>query len=62
MANYFVVVAPDRPKIYVENGNSVGGDRREDHQRGSRNLIVIDEGTPTVTLVCLVVGGKFVLI
>lgn len=53
----FVTVAPGRPKIYFEQKNKVEEDRPENYQQDSQN-IVIDEGSPTVTLVCIVNGGK----
>ncbi|XP_022178469.1 uncharacterized protein LOC111039313 [Myzus persicae] len=57
LVNLTVIVAPDRPTIYFEYGNSIGGDRPENYQHNSGNVIVVDEGSPTVTLVCRVVGG-----
>jgi len=60
MFNYVlcITVAPERPTIYFEYGNSIGADRPENYQQNSGNVIVVDEGSPTVTLVCRVVGGK----
>ncbi|XP_025414233.1 uncharacterized protein LOC112686242 [Sipha flava] len=56
LVNLTVIVAPGRPKIYFEQKNTVEGNSPENYQRDSEN-IVIDEGTPTVTLVCIVNGG-----
>uniref|UniRef100_A0A2S2PHW8 Ig-like domain-containing protein n=1 Tax=Schizaphis graminum TaxID=13262 RepID=A0A2S2PHW8_SCHGA len=59
LVNLTVIVAPERPTIYFEygNGNSIGGDRPENYQQNPGNVIVVDEASPTVTLVCRVVGG-----
>ncbi|XP_029341821.1 uncharacterized protein LOC100167149 isoform X2 [Acyrthosiphon pisum] len=57
LVNLTVIVAPERPTIYFEYGNSIGGDRPENYQQNSGNVIVVDEGSLTVTLVCRVVGG-----
>jgi len=53
-----IIVAPERPTINFEYGNSIGGDRPENYQQKSGNVIVVDEASPTVTLVCRVVGGE----
>jgi len=55
------VVAPDRPKIYAEYKNDVGGDRQENYPQVPENIIAIDEGTQTLTLVCRVIGGKIIV-
>lgn len=59
-----ITVAPDRPKIYIDRGNGIGEgagdtDRPENYQQDSGNVIVVDEGSPAVTLVCSVNGGKY---
>jgi len=54
----YIIVAPERPTIHLEYGNSIGGDRPENYQQKSGNVIVVDEASPTVTLVCRVVGGE----
>ncbi|XP_025191738.1 uncharacterized protein LOC112591991 [Melanaphis sacchari] len=57
LINLTVIIAPERPTIYFEYGNSIGGDRPENYRQNSGNVIVVDEASPTVTLVCRVVGG-----
>lgn len=55
---YLITVAPDRPKIYFQDGNVFGRERQENYQQVSGNMIVVDEGSETITLICRVVGGK----
>lgn len=55
---YLITVAPDRPKIYFQDGNVIGRERQENYQQVSGNMIVVDEGSETITLICRVVGGK----
>lgn len=57
---FFFAVAPDQPKIYFEYGNSIEKDHPENYQQDSGNLIVIDEGNLTITLICRVSGGNYV--
>lgn len=53
-----ITVAPDRPKIYFQDGNAIGRERQENYQQVSGNMIVVDEGSEAITLICRVVGGK----
>lgn len=58
--NYYLyfAVAPDRPIISYEHGNAGGADGPENYQQDMGITIVFDEGSPSVTLVCRVNGGK----
>lgn len=54
----FVIVAPDKPTITLEHGHAIGRDLENSQLQEPGNMIVIDEGSPSVTLVCTVNGGK----
>ncbi|VVC37605.1 Immunoglobulin subtype,Immunoglobulin-like domain,Immunoglobulin-like fold,Immunoglobulin subtype 2 [Cinara cedri] len=56
LVNLTVIVAPDKPIITLKRTNAFGQDI-ENYQKEPGNVIVIDEGIPSITLGCTVNGG-----